>query len=138
MSKYEIMIIVDPKADLALAQKLLKEVFGKNVEKAQKLERTELAYKINNAQHAQYLLAEVQSEPSLIAEFTRKANIVKEIWRYLVLNLDTERGYGKEFKNVGKNKVDPRVTKNPKGDIPLSEEPKKRVYKTVKTPTSKE
>lgn len=99
MHKYEIMIIVDPKADYQNTIALVEGVFKKaNVKKAEKLERTELAYPINHSTQAQYLLFEIQAESSLIAEFTRKSNINKEIWRTLVINLDTERGLGKERK----------------------------------------
>ncbi|VEU75913.1 30S ribosomal protein S6 [Mycoplasmopsis columboralis] len=136
MSKYEIMIIVDPKAELSVAQNLLKEVFGKGVSKAEKLEKTELAYEIDKSKQAQYLLAEVESKPELVAEFTRKANIIKEVWRFLVLNLDTERGYNKEFKNVGKRKVEPRVKKE-KAEV-TNEEPKKRAPRVAKKEKAQE
>ncbi|UUM19590.1 MULTISPECIES: 30S ribosomal protein S6 [unclassified Mycoplasma] len=140
MTKYEIMMIVDPKANLEIAQKLLVDVFEKKVTKVEKLERTELAYKINNAQNAQYLLAQIECESTLVSEFTRKANIVKEIWRYLVLNLDTERGFNKEFKNVGKKKVDPRVKRErtDRSENSSNEENKKRTPRPVRAPKPQE
>ncbi|WP_027120798.1 30S ribosomal protein S6 [Mycoplasmopsis lipofaciens] len=99
MNKYEIMLILDPKADAEVAYDLVESVFKKtNVKKAQKLERTDLAYKINKSNKAQYFLFNINSESKNIAEFTRRSNILKEVWRYLVINLDTETGYGKEKK----------------------------------------
>lgn len=92
MAKYEIMLILDPKADEAIASKLLKDVFGEGIEKLEKLERNELAYTIKKTNIAQYFLASVESESSLIREFTRKANIIKEVWRNLVISLESERG----------------------------------------------
>ncbi|WP_036464819.1 30S ribosomal protein S6 [Mycoplasmopsis sturni] len=134
MSKYEIMMIVDPKADIAIAEKLLKEVFGKGVQKAEKLERTDLAYEINKSKQAQYLLAEITSPSDLIAEFTRKANILKEIWRFLVINLDTEKGFGKEFKVLGRKKTDARPGKKEEA----TEEPKKRAPRVKKETKTQE
>ncbi|QZE12506.1 30S ribosomal protein S6 [Mycoplasma sp. Ms02] len=98
MSKYEIMIIVDPKAEVEVATNLLSEVFGSGVKKAEKLELTQLAYTINKSNQAQYVYAEVETEESNIAEFTRRSNILKPIWRQLVINLDSEKGYGKKPK----------------------------------------
>ncbi|QDY88035.1 30S ribosomal protein S6 [Mycoplasma anserisalpingitidis] len=92
MAKYEIMMIVDPKADVNVAFDLLKEVFGNGVKKAEKLAINELSYSINKSKHAQYVNAEVESKPELISEFVRRSNIVKQVWRQLVINLDTESG----------------------------------------------
>lgn len=92
MNKYEIMMIIDPKADVKIAYDLLAEVFGKGVQKAEKLENNHLAYKINKSGFAQYILANVESKGENIAEFTRRSNILKEVWRTLVINLDTEKG----------------------------------------------
>ncbi|APJ38613.1 30S ribosomal protein S6 [Mycoplasmopsis pullorum] len=113
MSKYEIMLIVDPKADASVATNLLNEVFGKDVKKAEKLELTELAYPINKSKHAQYVYAEVETNPANIAEFTRKANILKTLWRQLVINLDSEKGYGKEVKVKKTSKRDSSFAKKP-------------------------
>ncbi|AMD81302.1 30S ribosomal protein S6 [Mycoplasmopsis canis PG 14] len=92
MSKYEIMMIVDPKADVKVAFDLLSEVFGKGVQKAEKLENNRLAYKIKKSEFGQYVLANVETEGSNISEFTRRTNIIKEVWRSLVINLDSEKG----------------------------------------------
>ncbi|UUD34961.1 30S ribosomal protein S6 [Mycoplasmopsis caviae] len=118
MHKYEIMMILDPKSDASKSISLVESIFKKsNIKKAEKLERTDLAYPINGSLKAQYLLFELEAESNLIAELTRRVNISKEIWRHLVINLDTEKGYGKvkkesrrakfeekrEFKKVVKN-----------------------------------
>ncbi|SYV97740.1 30S ribosomal protein S6, partial [Mycoplasmopsis edwardii] len=80
MNKYEIMMIVSPKADVKVAFDLLSEVFGKGVSKAEKLENNRLAYEINKSEFGQYVLANVETNGSNIAEFTRRTNIIKEIW----------------------------------------------------------
>lgn len=96
MYKYEIMLILDPKADVDKNIKLVEGIFKKaNVKKAEKMAQTELAYKINHSLNAQYLLFEIQAEPELIAEFIRRVNITKDIWRHMIINLDKEKGYGK-------------------------------------------
>ena len=38
----------------------------------------------------QFVLIEVEAKGSEVKEFIRKANIVKTIWRHLVVNLDSE------------------------------------------------
>ncbi|QCZ36607.1 30S ribosomal protein S6 [Mycoplasma nasistruthionis] len=92
MHKYEIMAIVNPKADVAVYTSIVEEVFGKeNVSKLEKLEKNELAYEINKSKHAQYVLALVEAKGESMAEFTRRTNIVKDIWRTLVINLDSEK-----------------------------------------------
>ncbi|WP_027121509.1 30S ribosomal protein S6 [Mycoplasma leonicaptivi] len=98
MTKYEIIMIVDPKADISLGFNLLKEVFGEGVKKAEKLENNQLAYEINKSKHGQYILANVETDGKNIAEFTRRSNISKEIWRQLVINLHTEK-FSKEKKS---------------------------------------
>lgn len=105
MSKYEIMMIVDPKADAKVGFDLVEEIFGKaNIVKAEKLELTDLAYEIKKSNKAQYLLFEVNAKSDLVAEFTRRSNISKLIWRQLVINLDSEKGFGKTKKTNRANR----------------------------------
>ncbi|MGY5139624.1 30S ribosomal protein S6 [Mycoplasmopsis gallinarum] len=107
MNKYEIMLLVDIKADPEIGFSLVKSVFGEaNVTKAEKLELTNLAYRIQKSEKAHYLLFEVNSESKNIAEFTRRSNILKEVLRQLVINLDTEKGYGKVRKVRAKKSFD--------------------------------
>lgn len=105
MSKYEIMMIVDPKADSNIGFGLVEEIFGKaSITKAEKLETTDLAYEIKKSNKAQYLLFEVKTKSNLIAEFTRRCNINKLIWRQLVINLDSEKGLGRPKKTKRVNR----------------------------------
>lgn len=115
MNKYEIMMIVDPKADAAVAFDLLANVFGAGVKKSEKLENNRLTYKINKSAFGQYVLANVETEGSKIAEFTRRTNIIKEIWRVLVINLDTEKGFEPNQKSGSAGQK-------------LNRQPRKRVY----------
>jgi len=91
MPNYEIMLILDPKSDVSVADTIAKDVFGKGVKKSEKMDRTELAYTINNSNTAIYMLMNIDTEPQNIAEFNRKVNITKDIWRALVINLDEEK-----------------------------------------------
>ncbi|QBF34514.1 30S ribosomal protein S6 [Mycoplasmopsis phocirhinis] len=126
MNKYEIMMILDPKANEKVGFDLVESVFGKeNITKAEKLERTQLAYPIKRSTQALYLLVQLNAQASLVAEFVRRSNISKEIWRQLVINLDSEKGYGKERKTwAGKRTYTP------------GEKPRKRfdADKKVRTP----
>lgn len=99
MPKYEIMVILDPKAESSVLENLFSVAFGQNsTKKLQKLEQTNLAYPIRKSQTAQYFLADLEIEPNLIEEFIRRANITKSIWRFLIINLDSEKGFGKKPK----------------------------------------
>ncbi|MGZ9414647.1 30S ribosomal protein S6 [Mycoplasma sp. 1012] len=98
MAKYEIMLILAPTEDVALAEKIAKEVFSNGVKSVEKLDRTELAYPINKSKTGIFVLMNVESEESKIAEFVRKTNIQKTIWRSLVVNLDTEKGLNRKVK----------------------------------------
>ncbi|TQC54170.1 30S ribosomal protein S6 [Mycoplasmopsis mucosicanis] len=128
MHKYEIMMILDPKANHEIGFELVESVFGKsNISKAEKLENTNLAYPINHSTQGQYLLIEVNSESKLIAEFVRRSNISKEIWRQLVINLDSEKGFGKPRKGV----------KGPKAYLKDKPRTEKRIIKNDDTKETK-
>lgn len=133
MNKYEIMMIVGPKEDAKIAFDLLSEVFGKGVKKAEKLENTELAYEINKSKQGQYILASVESDPKNIAEFTRRTNIIKGIWRALVINLDSEKGLNskKEFKSRAKKPFVKKDFTKTTSEEASTEKPKRRT-RTVK------
>ncbi len=101
MANYEIMIIVDPKENLKNVELLSKEVFKDGLKKFTKMERTDLAYPINNSTIANYFLLNVESNGQEVKEFSRKVNISKTIWRHLAINLDTERAI-ESLKNMKK------------------------------------
>ncbi|WP_426460887.1 30S ribosomal protein S6 [Mycoplasma hafezii] len=125
MIKYEIMTIVDPKAETSVVENLLKEVFGEGVKSVEKLENNELAYEINKSKHAQYVLALVETEGSNIAEFTRRTNIIKEVWRTLVINLDSEKGLNsKPKKHHRSNKKEEFKNQNKKPFVKRNTQPK--------------
>jgi len=85
MPKYEIMLIVDPSTDGKVVEKIAKDTFKGSV-KFEVMERTELAYEINKSKTGKYLMINVETEGENIKEFTRKVNIEKSVWRYLVVN----------------------------------------------------
>lgn len=97
MSKYEIMLIIDPKSEEKIIFDLAKSTF-KNEAKIEKLERTELAYEINKSKTAFYYLVSVEATGEEINEFMRKSNITKNIWRSLSVNLDHEKGLNRKAK----------------------------------------
>lgn len=77
MAKYEIMLILDPKEDIKVAENIVNEVF-KNA-KFTKMDRTELAYEINKSKTATYALVEVEANGAEVKELTRRSNITKSI-----------------------------------------------------------
>lgn len=123
MANYEIMVIVDPKEDLATVEKLAKDVFGNDFEKFTKMDKTDLAYPINKSNTAQYALIFANTTGENIKEFTRKVNITKTIWRQLAINLDTERATAswdnmKKFEEFKARKAAERAKRAESGERP--------------------
>ncbi|RIV16430.1 30S ribosomal protein S6 [Mycoplasmopsis gallopavonis] len=137
MIKYEIMTIVDPKAQTSVVESLLKEVFAEGVKSVEKLENNELAYEINKSKHGQYVLAHVETEGSKIAEFTRRTNIIKEIWRTLVINLDSEKGLNAKPNKIRARrksvKASAKDSQNTQGQRPYNKPARPRVQKAKET-----
>ncbi|MDO6829703.1 30S ribosomal protein S6 [Mesomycoplasma ovipneumoniae] len=105
MPKYEIMTILDPKAEATILENLLSGIFSQNSSyKLVKLENSSLAYPIKKSKTAQYFLINLDSPANLIEEFVRRANITKSIWRYLIINLDSEKGFNQKPKNSDRHK----------------------------------
>lgn len=92
MSKYEIMLMIDPKENIDFVSKLVEEVFTQKAEKIEKLPFSELAYAVNKSMVATYILINISATGDQIKEFRRRANISKTVWRELIINLDKERG----------------------------------------------
>ena len=105
MSKYEIMLILDPSSNSQIAQEICDTIFLSKDAKIKKLENTELAYKINKSKNAIYILINVSATGEEVIEFTRKCNITKVIWRQMVINLDSEKGLNR--------KANPKKIKKP-------------------------
>ncbi|MHA0315147.1 30S ribosomal protein S6 [Mesomycoplasma ovipneumoniae] len=105
MPKYEIMTILDPKAEATILENLLSAIYSQNSSyKLVKLENSSLAYPIKKSKTAQYFLINLDSPANLIEEFVRRANITKSIWRYLIINLDSEKGFNQKPKNADRHK----------------------------------
>lgn len=104
MHKYEIMLIVDPKFDLSNLEKMVKEIFSKDLKKFEKMKNTEFAYPINGQNNGIYLLILVDTDPSNIIEFKRRILIEKSVWRHLIINLDSEKITIKPKKRFNYNK----------------------------------
>ena len=105
MSNYEIMLILDPKSDEKVASEIAKSTFKSKEFKVEKMERTELAYEINKSKTATYVLINANASGEEINEFTRKANISKNVWRILSINLDTEKGLNRKAKSKRERKL---------------------------------
>ncbi len=91
MPNYEIMLILDPKEDIKIAEQIAKDAFKGGIKDFKKLDQTELAYPINNSTTGTYILMNVETEGSNIKEFTRKINITKTVWRDMIINIDEEK-----------------------------------------------
>lgn len=98
MSKYEIVLILDPSSDEKVISEIANSVFKSKDLKIEKLERTELAYEINKSKTAAYYLVTVTATGEENNEFIRKVNISKNVWRSLSINLDNEKGINRKAK----------------------------------------
>ncbi|MGL4343269.1 MAG: 30S ribosomal protein S6 [Metamycoplasmataceae bacterium] len=96
MSKYEIMLILDPSSNIELVQSLVKATFKESNATIEELKNIELAYQINKSKTGKYILININASGDEINEFNRKCNISKEIWRNLSINLDTEKGLNRK------------------------------------------
>lgn len=79
MSKYEIMLILDPTSDEKVISEIVKSTFKSKEVQIEKMERTDLAYEINKSKTASYFVVNVSATGDEINEFTRKSNITKSI-----------------------------------------------------------
>ncbi len=114
MSKYEIMLILDPTSDEKVISEIAKSTFKSKDVQIEKLDRTDLAYEINKSKTASYFVINTLATGEEINEFTRKSNITKNIWRILSINLDTEKGLKrkpKKFKKPNSNFKKPNSDK---------------------------
>lgn len=141
MSNYEVMLILDPKSDEKIVSEIAKSTFKSKDIKIEKLERTELAYEINKSKTATYILLNVKASGEEINEFARKANISKNIWRILSINLDTEKGLNRKAKpkkvkkssSFQKRSLDAKRTKEQEISTTNDEKNEDSVKKTTKS-----
>lgn len=92
MSKYEIMLLVNPTSTEESVKELVFSVLDEKNTKFERIERTELAYPINKLTRASYFLILTKAKPEAVKELTRKFNIDKSIIRSLIINLNSEKG----------------------------------------------
>ena len=128
MTKYEIMLILDPKTEITNINKFLLDIFKKDLTSFQRLDINELAYPINGQTIAIYVLAHVSTNDiNTINEFQRLAKINKSIWRELIINLDKEVGLNKKPKPY-RGRI-PKYYLNKLKNKPITEEPKNKLVK---------
>lgn len=89
MTKYELMLIVDPtisEEDRNASLSELKELFEKNsvtINKEDVWGDKKLAYKINKSDRGFYILFDLELDGTLIKEISKTMNLNKGIWRYM-------------------------------------------------------
>lgn len=89
MANYELMTIVNPtisedERNASIAD--LKELFKANsviIEKEDVWGDKKMAYKINKADRAFYILFELNMDGKLIKDLSKSINLNKNIWRYM-------------------------------------------------------
>ncbi len=142
MSKYEIMLILDPTSDEKVISEIVKSTFKSKEAQIEKMERTDLAYEINKSKTANYFVINVSATGDEINEFTRKSNITKSIWRIMSVNLDTEKGLQRKpkkfrkpnpnFRKPNSEKMNQENNSNPENKVS-----KRKNYNSEQTKTEK-
>ncbi len=89
MAKYETVLVFSVKeseeAAKALAEKYKEQIAAQGtVENVDEWGKRRLAYPINYENEGYYVVIQHESEPSFVAEFTRKLNIADGVLRYLI------------------------------------------------------
>ena len=149
MTNYEIMILTNTEMPESNLSKLLTSTLNVKDVKLVKLDRNELVYPIKKQTRANYYVVNLKVKPELIAELTRKFNIEKLILRYLIINLDTEKGmkpkkpsrfnkYHKFNKSSQSNNPNKQVNRNPEtkdASNATTEKPNKDSSESVKKQT---
>ncbi len=129
MSKYEIMLILDPTSDEKVISEIVKSTFKSKEAQIEKMERTDLAYEINKSKTANYFVINVSATGDEINEFTRKSNITKSIWRIMSVNLDTEKGLQRKPKKFRKPNSNFRKPNSEKMNQENNSNPENKVSK---------
>ncbi len=129
MSKYEIMLILDPTSDEKVISEIVKSTFKSKEAQIEKMERTDLAYEINKSKTANYFVINVSATGDEINEFTRKSNITKSIWRIMSVNLDTEKGLQRKPKKFRKHNPNFRKPNSEKMNQENNSNPENKVSK---------
>lgn len=148
MSKYEIMLILDPTSDEKVISEIVKSTFKSKEAQIEKMERTDLAYEINKSKTANYFIINVSATGDEINEFTRKSNITKSIWRIMSVNLDTEKGLQRKpkkfrkpnpnFRKPNSEKMNQENNSNPENKISKRKNYNSEQAKTEKVKKDKE
>ncbi len=148
MSKYEIMLILDPISDEKVISEIVKSTFKSKEAQIEKMERTDLAYEINKSKTANYFVINVSATGDEINEFTRKSNITKSIWRIMSVNLDTEKGLQRKpkkfrkpnpnFRKPNSEKMNQENNSNPENKISKRKNYNSEQAKTEKVKKDKE
>ncbi|WP_342263318.1 MULTISPECIES: 30S ribosomal protein S6 [unclassified Spiroplasma] len=96
MNKYEIMYIINPECkDIKALQEKMHNILKQTgkVESVTDWGLRDLAYPINHKNKAYYTILKVAVNKEAINEFMRVAKIEQDIYRHLIINLDTEQNY---------------------------------------------
>lgn len=95
MSKYELMLLIDPKLSddeqnnvLASIEEIISQADGK-VEKKDIWGEKKLAYKVNKSETGVYVLYQIELVGTAIKDITKKINLQKNIWRNIFVKQDS-------------------------------------------------
>lgn len=97
LHNYEITVILPPSSKEEGLHTLLKSSFPNSEYSIETLGERELAYKIGGVSSVRYYVVDVVANTTDIKDFQRRATYSKEILRYLVINLEKERGLHRDF-----------------------------------------
>lgn len=110
MNKYELMIILDPKASDDANEKLTKKIEkiitsakAEEVE-TQVIGKKRLAYEIKKNKEGYYVVLTFKANTDVIKEIERKVKLEDEIVRYLLIKTEVDTAQAVKTKKVTKKK----------------------------------
>jgi small subunit ribosomal protein S6 len=97
MRKYELLFIVRPDAPEEDLDKLVVQMegvvsgAGGKVEKAEKMGRRRLAYRVGGFQDGQYVLFVLEGDGATVKEFERRLRVTDSVIKYMTVRVDEEQ-----------------------------------------------
>ncbi len=127
MHRYEVMFIIRPDAPEDEMEKLITQMqgyvtgAGGKLEKAEKMGRRRLAYRIQRYREGFYVLFVFEGEPGVVTELERRMKVTDAIIKFLTIRVDEELKRGAKMGAIRKRKESRR--RKPTASQPASAPP---------------
>jgi small subunit ribosomal protein S6 len=130
MRNYEIIFIVRPEITDEEVDKLIAQMdavvtnTGGKIEKAEKLGRRRLAYRVKRQREGLYILFRFQGAGNTVKEFERRLKVTDVVIKYLTVRIDEDLERAEKFKAIrGKQESKKRRSKPAASPAPAPQPP---------------